>query len=124
MFEQQCDALGPQSLDLQKLQRRRRIFLQPVIAPLAGAALQNLGQYGGKTLADPGNIGHLALRISQDVSDTLMVALDGGGPVAVAAYTKPVLGRDFHEVGGFVEAARDVFVFHGRWLYFSGIPLA
>ena len=54
-----------------------------------------------------------AVGILQDVFYALRVAFDGGGAVAVAANAEPVLARDFHQVGGFIQSAGEVFIFHG-----------
>src|SRR6516162_7645273 len=61
---------------------------------------------------DPGNIGDLALRISQDVVDPLRVALDDSSGVAIAPDAEAILARDLHQVGGFIEQAGELPVLH------------
>src|SRR5260370_31052999 len=114
MFEHERNSLGSKTLNLQEFERGGRIFQQQSLAPLTRSTLENFSQHKRQSFADSGNFGNFALGIFQDVGDAFGETLDSGGPIAVAANAEGVLTRDFHEVGGFEEAAGNVFVLHER----------
>ena len=64
VLEQQGDALRPEALDLEELERGRRELLQQQIAALAGAVVHDLCEHHGQPFADAGDIGDLALRVA------------------------------------------------------------
>ena len=105
---------GPEALNLQELERGGRKLFQQQVAPLAGTALRNLCQHVRQALADSRNVGDLAFGIAQNVDDALRVAFHRGRAVAIAADAKPVLARDFHQIGRFPEHARDFLVLQVR----------
>ena len=106
------DALGPQPLDLEQLQRAGGELLQQLIAPLAGAAREDLADGPGQTFADAGDLRDLAGGIPQHILHAFGVAFNGAGAVAVTADAEGVLAGDFHEIGRLPEHARYLFVFH------------
>ena len=85
-------------------------FCHQQVAALAGAAFGDFGQHLGQSFADAGNVGDLAFGVAQDIDDTLRVAFDGSGAVAIAANAEAIFGGDLHQIGGFPEDARDFLV--------------
>ena len=117
VLEDQGDALGAESLDLQEFQRGGRESSEQQIAPLAASARHDFPQREGQPLADAGNGGDRARGVVEDVHDALRISLDGGRAVAIAADAERVLGGDLHQIGGFLEDARDFLVFQaGSWI--------
>ena len=111
VLEQQRDALRPESLDLEKFERRRREFLQQLIALVEAALRFDLLQHRGETFADAGNIGDFPLRIRQNGGDAFGIAFDRRSAVAVAADAKAIFARDLHQVGGFREDSCEFAIF-------------
>ena len=66
IFEQQADAFGSESLDLQKLERAGGIFFEHLVATLETAALLDLSEDEGDAFADAGDFGHLAVGILEN----------------------------------------------------------
>src|SRR5262249_46637475 len=56
----QRDSLGTEALDLEQLERGRRILREQQIAPLEAAAFGDLLQHGGDTFADAADLGYVA----------------------------------------------------------------
>jgi len=48
----------------------------------------------GQSFADAGNVGDFAVKVAQDIGDTLRVAFDGSGTVAIAANAEAIFGCD------------------------------
>ena len=111
MLEQDCNAFGSQSLNFQEFQCGGRVFEQQDVAALTGSALDNLGQHSGQSLADTRDVGDLPFRIFHDIGDAFRIALDGGGPIAIAPDAERILAGDFHEVGGFIAGLLLVHLF-------------
>ena len=106
MFEQQRDALRPESLDLQELQRGRpETSAAARRACRTDRARSSFLQHGGEAFADAGHIGDLAFGIVQDVGDAFRITFDGGRAVAVAADAEAVFAGDLHQIGGFIQQA-------------------
>ena len=57
---------GPESLNLQELERRRREFLQQFVTFVAAAARFDLLQDCGEAFADARDIGDFAFRIGEN----------------------------------------------------------
>ena len=110
VFEKQGDAFWTETLDLEKFESARRELLQQGIAPLAGAARDEILQRQGQAFADSGDIGDLAGGVFEDVGDALGIAFDGGRTVAIAAYAEGIFTGDLHEIGGFRKQASNLFV--------------
>ena len=101
----------PEPLDLQKLERGGGKLEQQFIALVATAVRFDLLQHCREPLADPRNIGDLALRVCENVGDALRIAFDRGRAIAIAADAKAVFARDLHQVGGLVENPREFAIF-------------
>ena len=99
VFEDEGDALGAEPLNLEEFERGGWKLLQQQVAPLAGAAFDDLGEHDGEPFADAGDVGDFAFGVAQNVRDALGVAFDGGGAVAVAADAEAVFAGDLHQVG-------------------------
>ena len=72
--------------------------------------LGDFAQNGCKALSDTGNVRELALGVGENVGNALGIAFDRGGAVAVTANAETILTRDLHQIGGFVEDAREFTV--------------
>ncbi len=109
----QGDGLGAESLDFQKLEHRRVIFLEQfgLYAELAG--VEQFLQVRQHAFADAGNGEHL-LGISDDVFDLVRVILDGLRRVAIGTDAEGILAVDLEQVGGLVEDVGDGLVIHGE----------
>src|SRR6185295_17000379 len=109
MLEEQRDSLGAESLDLEEFERGGRVLEKQGIPALARTAIEDLADHRRQTLADAGDVRHLAGRIAHYVRHALGMAFDRSRSVPVTTDAEGILACDFHQVGGLVERARDVF---------------
>ena len=68
VLEDEGDALGAEPLNLEEFERGGRKLLQQQVAPLAGAAFDDLGQHRGEPFADAGDVGDFAFGVAQNVA--------------------------------------------------------
>ena len=97
------DAFRTESSDFEQFERRRRILLQQLIAPLETASLGELMQGRGDSFADALDLGDLALGVIDNCFDAPRVAVDDDRRVAVAPDAEAVHIGDLHQISRFVE---------------------
>ena len=102
-LDQHRDTLRPQPLDLQHLQRRRRILFEHLVAAVETAAPGDLPQNVRDPLTDPGDLCHLALRVRDNPHHRFRIALNRLRRIPVATDPEPVLRRNLHQIGGLIQ---------------------
>ena len=113
VLEDERDALRPEPLDFEELERAGRELLRAARRAARRSRCSTISrQHRRQALADAGNIGDLARRIAQDIGDALGMAFDGRGAVAVAADAEGILAGDLHQIGRLPQHARDFLVLH------------
>src|SRR6185437_3593591 len=114
VFVEESDTLRAQTLDFEQLKSGGRIFCEHLVATVERTTLTDFGKHKSDAFADTGDISNLLFRVTDDVDDSLRIAGDHGGGIAIAANTESVLSSYLHKVSGFVEQSRNLFIFHGH----------
>ncbi len=112
MLKNQRDALWPQALDLEKLERGGRKFLEQRIAALARAAFHDIRDDSREAFPDARNVRNLAVRIAQNIVNALGITFDSRRAVAIAADAEGILPGDLHQVSRLPQHARNFAILH------------
>ncbi len=109
---QKGDFLWAERLQLQHVQKRRRIFLQQLLAQRVVAGLHNLLEMFDHAVADSRQFLEL-FRLLHQLLDRFRQAVNQLGRLLVAAISADNGAVDFEELRGFAQYACNLFVVHG-----------